>query len=536
LGELAHGGGYRFEGSPFGLYPSGTQNTTPFYRWYNPSNGDHFYCTDPTGELAPQSGYQPEGTIGNIGSVALPGAVALYRWYNPVSGDHFYCTDPSGELAPQSGYQSEGIAGYVDPTSASLLSHPDLANQSRFMVGNDYVHDDNFPVDDLGHGTHVTGIAAADTNNNVGIAGMNWGSNVLVIKVFDTTGHTTIEEISDAIMEAVLFGTSRGLRVVVNFSGRSTAPAGTLESTVRFAQDNNCLLIAATGNDSDHGRIDPITGKPIPLRMPVGWPAAYSVKYNNVIAVGAIDNANNLANFSNVGPEVNVVAPGVNVRSTVPNYVTPLNPTASQYANWDGTSMATPHVTGLVGLMLSINQNLLPQRIRELIETTADDLGTQGRDDDFGYGRINCERATSVLIGGTVFRWYNPANGDHFYCTDPNGELAPQSGYQYEGAPFRLFAISTQNTVPFYRWYNPANGDHFYCTDPNGELALQSGYQPEGTIGNIGSVALPGAVALYRWYNPVSGDHFYCTDPSGELAPQSGYQSEGIAGYVMIVP
>ncbi|GAI29765.1 unnamed protein product, partial [marine sediment metagenome] len=293
-----------------------------------------------------------------------------------------------------------------------------------------------------------------------------------------------------------------------------------VKDAIKYARDKGCLLVTITHNDSDHVNN---------INRPVRWPAAYSKNYDNVIAVGAIDNGNNLANFSNVGPEVNVVAPGVNIRSTVPNYVTADNPTAALYLNWPGTSMAAPHVSGLAALILSVNRSLTPRRVREIIETTADNLGPAGKDDDFGYGRINCEKAIALLTGGTIFRWWKSSIGDHFYTTDPNGELAPQSGYQYEGAPFRLFPLNTQDTTPFFRWWKSSIGDHFYTTDPNGELAPQSGYQLEGNIGNIATIQLPGTVALHRWWKSSIGDHFYTTDPNGELTPQSGYQYEGIA-------
>ena len=136
---------------------------------------------------------------------------------------------------------------------------------------------------------------------------------------------------------------------------------------------------------------------------------------------------------------------------------------------------------------------------------------------------------------GAIYRWWNPSIGDHFFCSDPMGELAHGGGYRYEGAPFMLFSPNVANTTPFFRWWQGSIGDHFYTTDPTGELAPQSGYQPEGSIGNIATVQLPGTIALHRWWNASIGDHFYTTDPSGELAPQSGYQYEGIAGYVMLI-
>jgi hypothetical protein len=83
-----------------------------------------------------------------------------------------------------------------------------------------------------------------------------------------------------------------------------------------------------------------------------------------------------------------------------------------------------------------------------------------------------------------------------------------------------------------YRWFNAQSGDHFYTTDPSGELAPTSGYDYEGITGYIATSQQSGTTALYRWFSAQSGDHFYTTDPSGELAPTSGYDYEGITGYI----
>jgi len=131
---------------------------------------------------------------------------------------------------------------------------------------------------------------------------------------------------------------------------------------------------------------------------------------------------------------------------------------------------------------------------------------------------------------GVVYRWWN--GRDHFYTPQVYGELAPDAGYNFEGAPFVLFPGGTANTARFFRWFNSHSGDHFYTTNPDGELAPDSGYVYEGSIGNIATLQIAGTIPLFRWYHPRSGDHFYTTDPAGELAPASGYVAEGTAGFV----
>jgi hypothetical protein len=138
-----------------------------------------------------------------------------------------------------------------------------------------------------------------------------------------------------------------------------------------------------------------------------------------------------------------------------------------------------------------------------------------------------------VAIHVGFFRWYNPNTGDHFYCQDPNGELAKSSGYTFEGKECSVFRTQEPNTVPLFRWFNSINGDHFYTQDPNGELAAASGYDFEGTACYVYQSQQPNSIPLFRWYNSNNGDHFYCLDPNGEGAAALGYISEGISGYVL---
>ncbi|PWI64379.1 hypothetical protein PCL_10517 [Purpureocillium lilacinum] len=121
-------------------------------------------------------------------------------------------------------------------------------------------------------------------------------------------------------------------------------------------------------------------------------------------------------------------------------------------------------------------------------------------------------------------------SGDHFYCLDFRGELAP-GNYEREGITGYVYNSQQPGTIPIFRWYNKRNGDHFYTADPNGELAPQS-YNYEGVGWYMFKDRAVNSVPLYRWYNPTNGDHFYTTDAAGELAPQGGYHSEGITGYL----
>lgn len=237
------------------------------------------------------------------------------------------------------------------------LSHPDLF--VRILPGYDFVNNDNDPQDDNGHGTHVAAIAAASSNNAVGIAGVNWGANILPIKVLNASGNGTYANVAAGIVWA----TDNGAQII-NLSLGGGAPSFVLSDAVDYAYNHGVILVASTGN----------AGAPAVL-----YPAAFDA----VIAVGATDMTNAWAGFSNYGPEVDVVAPGVNIYSAYPD---------GGYGYRSGTSMAAPHVSGLAAILWGIPGNG-PTNIRTIIESTAQDLGVPGWDEYFGYGLIQMDAA-----------------------------------------------------------------------------------------------------------------------------------------------
>lgn len=237
------------------------------------------------------------------------------------------------------------------------LAHPDLF--VRILPGYDFVNNDNDPQDDHGHGTHVAAIAAASTNNGEGVAGVNWGANILPVKVLNSSATGTYANVAAGIVWAVDHGAQ-----VINLSLGGPAPSFVLNDAVNYAYQRGVILVASTGN----------AGAPSVL-----YPAAY----DPVIAVGATDSGNNLAGFSNYGAEVDVVAPGANIYSAFPG---------GGYGYRSGTSMAAPHVSGLAALLWGIPGNG-PARIRALIEANALDLGAPGWDVFFGSGLIQMDAA-----------------------------------------------------------------------------------------------------------------------------------------------
>nr|NIR93102.1 S8 family serine peptidase [Gammaproteobacteria bacterium]NIW46518.1 S8 family serine peptidase [Gammaproteobacteria bacterium]NIW97859.1 S8 family serine peptidase [Phycisphaerae bacterium] len=289
------------------------------------------------------------------------------------------------------------------PMQNGSLSHPDLGlnNPSRFILGPDLIelNQKNGVMDQFGHGTHVTGIAAAKTDNNEGVAGVCGECKVMVVQDSDSTGASLWSSFKAGVIYAVDNGAD-----VINYSGGNTGPFDpdtlqVIEDAVAYANSNNVTFVAAVGNGPETS---------------VAYPAKFSSQYDNVIAVSATDHIDDRAGYSNSGPEVNVAAPGGDggpededdIYSTTPNYAFTLETETTQtYGYLAGTSMSTPHVTGTVGLMLSVNNTLLPNQIRAILEQTADDVFFDGFDEQTGHGRINAYEALKYTLenyGGTL--------------------------------------------------------------------------------------------------------------------------------------
>ena len=194
------------------------------------------------------------------------------------------------------------------------------------LVGWDFVNDDNDPFDDNGHGTHVAGIMGAKGNNSTGISGVSWNSKLMALKAFDAAGKGTLSD----ILPALEYARKMGVNLTNNSWGGSSYSIFLFEEIMR-AKKANQTFVAAAGND----------GKS--LKQFPSYPAAYEI--DNILVVGAINEQGQLAGFSNFGnPEVDILAPGAHIFSTLPG---------NQYGFKSGTSMAAPIVSGAICLLLA---------------------------------------------------------------------------------------------------------------------------------------------------------------------------------------
>lgn len=245
------------------------------------------------------------------------------------------------------------------------LDHPDLRN--RLLPGYNVIDEKGDPDDDNGHGTHVAGIIASETNNSEGTAGMTWFNKIMPVKAMGAKGYGSTFDIARGIVWAVDHGAD-----VINMSLGNYQPSKVLEEAVRYAYDNDVVMVSAAGND----------GSDQPT-----YPSAYP----EVLSVAAVDYNGNRASFSNFGDYIDIAAPGVSIPSTYFN---------KQYAALSGTSMAAPHVAGLAALIKSANPELTSPQVINIIKKSAIDLGQQGKDIDYGNGLIDVNSALREANGG----------------------------------------------------------------------------------------------------------------------------------------
>src|SRR3990167_1952893 len=265
---------------------------------------------------------------------------------------------------------SDSVIISVIDTGVSCI-HEDLVG--KCVAGFDFVNNDPDPFDDHGHGTHVAGIAAANTNNEIGISSMCWLCKVQPVKVLNSGGSGTWEAVAAGNIWAADNGAD-----IINMSLGGTGFSQIMQDAVDYAYSKGILIFAAAGNSGGEGVL-------------------YPARYDSVIAVAATDSLDNRASFSTYGPEVELGAPGVANLSSVPIGSCGLcDP--SGYRSLSGTSMATPHAAGTGGLLLSFRSALTNIEARQVLQLTAAHKGEAGRDKFYGFGLVDAYAA--LTFGG----------------------------------------------------------------------------------------------------------------------------------------
>jgi thermitase len=294
------------------------------------------------------------------------------------------------------------------------LDHPDLANKiiSNIKFSNSATTDDVY-----GHGTHVAGIAAAMTNNGIGVAGLGYSCSIVNVKVLDDNGMGAYSWIVSGIIWAADNGAD-----IINLSLGAPYASSALEDAVNYAWGKGVVIVAAAGNNGD--------------TTPM-----YPAYYTNCIAVAATDANDARASWSNYGDWVDVAAPGVSIYSTLKD---------NSYGYLSGTSMASPHIAGLAALVFTVvgdsnGDGFLNDEVRSQIQATCDDIGVSG----IGSGRINAYRAvqTGTATGasagivtnsddGMPIAGATVSDGVRTAVTDANGQ------YVITGVPVGTYTLT----------------------------------------------------------------------------------------------
>ncbi len=254
------------------------------------------------------------------------------------------------------------------------LNHPDLSSKIVKPV-NFTTKDRNDFKDENGHGTHVAGIAAAVTNNKRGVAGISYNTaKIMPVKVAGPNGGK-----AKWIIAGILYAVLNGAKVInISIGGPPFSLA--FQRAIDYAWLKGVVIVAAAGNGG---------------KNKVEYPAGY----NFVLAVSATNKANVLAEFSNWGMNIGISAPGTGILSTTPTYSTPHK--MRSYDALQGTSQATPFVSGLAALLFAIYPDLSNAEVIQIIQRAADPINekTKQWNTFFGYGLLNAANAVNRRTG-----------------------------------------------------------------------------------------------------------------------------------------
>jgi subtilisin len=266
-------------------------------------------------------------------------------------------------------------------------SHPDLS--VNYVGGYDFVNDDDDPMDDYGHGTHVAGIITAE-DNGAGVVGVAPEADLYALKVLSSSGSGFYSDVVAALQWAV----DNDIEVTNNSYGSSGSPGSTVRAAFENAEAAGILNVCAAGNSGNSAG--------------TGDKVIYPARYDSCIAVAGTDQADNRVSFSSTGPDVEIAAPALSIYSTT---------LGGGYGTKSGTSMASPHVAGAAALFIADGVS----NVRSALQSTAEDLGDPGWDPLYGYGLVTVAPPSSPgdpqNEPPTVFIT-NPANGSEYESGD----------------------------------------------------------------------------------------------------------------------
>jgi serine protease len=285
--------------------------------------------------------------------------------------------------------------GVAYKKTGKFLKSPDF-HTGKIVRGYDFVSEDRYPYDSNGHGTHVASTIAESTNNGVGLTGLAYGVKIMPVRVLDNRGEGDAAVIARGIRYAAKHGVDI-INLSLEFSPDVRAnEIPELLDAVNYARRKGVVVVGASGNE--------------------GYPlVAYPAKADPVISVGATTEHGCLSDFSNIGEGLDVVAPGGGTDAALENepnckpdapaggdiYQVTLQGRARRTfgipSDYEGTSMATPHVAAIAALVIAsgvVGADPTPAQVERQIKKTARDLGPPGYDRRYGYGLVDAAAAT----------------------------------------------------------------------------------------------------------------------------------------------
>jgi len=391
---------------------------------------------------------------------------------------------------------SEGVTGSKNVKVAIIdtgvdYTHPDLQDNilknGGEIAGDGIDNDNNGFVDDVygwnfsenvanglddhNHGTHCAGTIGGVGNNGMGVVGVNWNVSILPVKFLSAQGSGSL----DAAVQSIQYATQAGVNIMSNSWGGGPYSQA-LYDAIQEAGQKGILFVAAAGNESNDNDAN------------ASYPASYQL--DNVLSVAATDNRDQIANFSNYGrTKVHVAAPGVKILSTVRN---------NDYAVFSGTSMATPHVSGIAALMLSANPSLTYAQIKDTLIQSSDKIRGLAKK-VVARGRVNVYNA----LHGIYPVDSTPAENlwqDQSYSAETPHPYVESKTYQFDfNIPKAKYVRVVFETID-----TEANYDKISIKDANGNEveslsgSYTTGYTSDYIDGGKGSITLKSDASMNK--------------------------------------
>jgi serine protease len=328
--------------------------------------------------------------------------------------------------------QGEGITVAVIDTGVSRV--PDL-QETEFVEGYNFVNDNTDADDDNGHGTHVAGTIAQSTNNNYGVAGIAYKAKIMPLKVLSAEGGGTVGDIAEAIRFAVDHQAD-----VINLSLGGGGETQIMKEAIDYAYHQGVVVVAAVGNANDNS-------------------SAYPARYPHVIGVSALDPSGNKAPYSNFGAGVDIAAPGGSEAGKIlQETIDPAHGGEPVFLGFQGTSMAAPHVSGVVALIKAVGVKE-PDAVRTVLQQSARKM-TDDPFNHFGAGQLDAGNAVQLALKGQItvrdfFRWLrdNGYLNPRFWVDGGAVALLPKLGMVF-GSYLLAWLLRNYFSFPWNGFFN----------------------------------------------------------------------------------